>query len=48
MGVQLFFTPHMCYGLSVAVKWYILVRLWRELSVEKHQLGAKATKMATK
>ena len=26
LGVQLVFTPFRCYGLSVAVWWYILVR----------------------
>ena len=72
-GVQLIFTPRRPYRLSVAVLWYILVRLWMELFVpqgliqalfglfdrhklircnmrcflEKHQLGAKTTKMAT-
>ena len=60
MGAQLVFALCRKYGISVAVLWYILVKLLVKLidqnvwskqkpqSVENHQLGANATKMATK
>ena len=35
MGVQLTFAPRRRYRLSVAVWWYILVRLWVKLFVSK-------------
>ena len=31
VGVQLVFAPCRCYGLSVTVWWYILVRLVGEI-----------------
>ena len=35
VGVQVVSTPRKCYGLSVAVWWYIFVRLWLELFVSQ-------------
>ena len=57
---NLVFTPLRCYGISFAVYWYLLVRLWVELFVlknmiqdktavsKKHQLRIKTIKMTTK
>ena len=46
---KLVFTPPRCYGLSVVVYWYLLVRLWEELFVSKGliQLVTVASKKAT-
>ena len=35
VGVQLIFSSHRRYRLSVAVRWYFLVRLWVKLFVSK-------------
>ena len=51
MSAQLVFSPQRRYRLSVAVWWYLFVRLGEIIcfaaiyaaSIEKHQLGAKAT-----
>ena len=40
MGVQLVFAPCRRYGVSVAVLWYILVRLLVELFVSSGQIQA--------
>ena len=43
MCVQLVFAPCKHYGLSVAVWWYILVRLWGELFVSQGLIQAETT-----
>ena len=35
------FTPLTCYGISVVVYWYVLVRLWVELFVSKGLIQAE-------
>ena len=41
MGVQLFFASHRRYGLSVAVCWYILVRLLVKLFIPQDLIKAE-------
>ena len=57
VGVQLVFAPLRRYGLSVAVRWYILMRLWLELFVSQAEttvirktssIGVKVTKQVTR
>ena len=43
VGNKLVFTPHKHYGLSVAVWWYIAVKLWVELFVSKGLIQAETT-----
>ena len=40
MGVQLIFATHRRYRPSVAVWWYILVRLWAELFISQGLMQA--------
>ena len=43
VGVQLVFAPRRIYERSVAVLWYILVRLWVELFVSQGLIQAETT-----
>ena len=43
MADQLVLTQHRYYGLSVAVWWKILVRLWAELFVSQGLIQAEIT-----
>ena len=42
-GAQLVFAPRSCYVLSVAVWWYILVRLFGEIIVSQGLMQAETT-----
>ena len=41
MGVKLVLKPRRHYGISVGVKWYILVRLWVKVFVSQGLIQAE-------